>query len=34
MSRDRRLIRLFSYDRISCQLFEKRFIPYASTFPH
>ncbi len=27
MSRDRRLIRLFSYDRISCQLFEKRFMP-------
>lgn len=27
MSRDRRLIRLFSYDRISCLLFEKRFMP-------
>ena len=27
MSLDRRLIRLFSYDRISCQLFENRFIP-------
>ena len=27
MSKNRRLIRLFAYDRISCQLFEKRFVP-------
>lgn len=27
MSRDRRLVRLFTYDRISCSLFEKRFMP-------
>lgn len=26
MSRDRRLVRLFAYDRISCALFEKRFM--------
>ena len=27
MSKNRRLIRLFAYDKISCQLFEKRFVP-------
>lgn len=27
MSQNRRLVRLFTYDRISCSLFEKRFIP-------
>lgn len=27
MSKNRRLVRLFSYDKISCTLFEKRFIP-------
>lgn len=27
MSRNRRLVRLFSYDKISCTLFEKRFVP-------
>lgn len=27
MSRNRRLVRLFSYDKISCILFEKRFVP-------
>lgn len=27
MSKNRRLIRLFAYDNISCQLFEKRFVP-------
>ena len=26
MSRNRRLVRLFAYDRISCTLFEKRFM--------
>lgn len=26
MSRNRRLVRLFAYDRISCSLFEKRFV--------
>lgn len=27
MSKNRCLIRLFAYDKISCQLFEKRFVP-------
>ena len=27
MSKNRRLVRLFSYDKISCILFEKRFVP-------
>lgn len=27
MSKNRRLVRLFSYDKISCTLFEKRFVP-------
>ena len=27
MSKNRRLIRLFAYDKISCQLFQKRFVP-------
>ena len=27
LSKNRRLVRLFSYDKISCTLFEKRFVP-------